>query len=635
MHDEVTGSARSKAPRFVAAILLASIPLASACRQGIFDDGDARWRVPAERLRRIDTIDPAAASLAPPVPVEEATRERLSDLELPARPDELLPLSLGEVRATVLARNLDLRVRLIDPAIAAQAIEGEEAKFNAVFFAEYRRNNNGVVADLAQGRATEDEAADLGVRIPLATGGSISLASEVNRSPSGLSFDSAGDDWLAGLRFSMSQPLLRGAGVNANTHSIRVANWQGQISDARTKLEAIRVLANADKAYWSLYVAYRELEVRRNQHEIAVELLERAQRRIRQGTTAPIEVIRAESGVGRTLESILVADLNLRIRQRALKRLMNREDLPVSGPTPLKPATDPAPVGLELDGRRLVGEALVNRMEMLELELQLAIDQSEIGFRRNAALPLFLLDYGYNIQGTGSEVNEAYGSFGDADSFNIGLRAEIPLGNEALESRLNQAILQRVQRLGTREARRQAIETEVYDALDALGQSWQRILAARLETVLAGRTLEAEQRQFDAGLRTATDVLDASTRLADAQVREVNALASYQTALVDIAFATGTSLGAQRVRWEPFSMDELPELEQLPGAVPAERPGGFRLEAPEDGEARGGDVREEQAGEAVEAEAVSADAAANPEAADPGATPAPAPAPEPASGAAH
>lgn len=613
MHDEVTGSARSKAPRFVAAILLASIPLASACRQGIFDDGDARWRVPADKLRRIDTIDPAAASVTPPVPVEEATRERLSDLELPVRPDELLPLSLAEVRATVLERNLDLRVRLIDPAIAAQAIEGEEAKFNAVFFAGYDRNNNGIVANLAQGQPTDSESADLGVRIPLATGGSISLSSEINRSPSGVSFDGSGDDWLAGLRFSMSQPLLRGAGVGANTHSIRVANWQGQISDARTKLEAIRVLANADKAYWSFYTASRELEVRRNQHEIAVELLERAQRRIQQGTTAPIEVIRAESGVGRTLESILVADLNLRIRQRALKRLMNREDLPVSGPTPLKPATDPAPVGLELDGRRLVNEALANRMEMLELELQLAIDQSEIGFRRNAALPLFILDYGYNIQGTGSEVNEAYGSFGDADSFNIGLRAEIPLGNEALESRLNQAILQRVQRLGTREARRQAIETEVYDALDALGQSWQRILAARLETVLAGRTLEAEQRQFDAGLRTATDVLDASTRLADAQVREVNALASYQTALVDIAFATGTSLGAQRVRWEPFSIDELPALEQLPGAVPAERPGGFRPEAAGVGAASEEAAADAPADDAMEAPDVAASPAAVPE----------------------
>jgi outer membrane protein TolC len=534
--------------------------------------------VPSEKLRRIESIDPAAASTTPPVPVEEATRERLSDLELPARPGEEVALSIGEVRATVLERNLDLRVRLIDPAIAAEAVAGEEAKFNSVFFAGYNRDNNGIVADLAQGRPAESESANLGVRIPLATGGDISLSTEVNRSPTGVSFGDPGDDWLAGLRFSMSQPLLRGAGVNANTHSIRVANWQGQIADARTKLEAIRVLANADKAYWALYVAYRELEIRRNQHEIAVELLERAQRRIEQGTTAPVEVIRAESGVGRTLESILVADLNLRIRQRALKRLMNREDLPVSSATPLKPATDPSPVGIELDGRRLVEEALVNRMEMLELELQLAIDQSEIGFRRNAALPLFVLDYGYNIQGAGGEVNEAYGSLGGADSFNVGMRAEIPLGNEVLESRLNQAILQRVQRLGTREARRQAIQTEVYDALDALGQSWQRILAARLETVLAGRTLEAEQRQFEAGRRTATEVLDASTRLADAQVREVNALASYQTALVDIAFATGTSLGAQRIRWEPFSMDELPVLEQLPGAVPAERPGGFRIE---------------------------------------------------------
>jgi outer membrane protein len=617
MHDVVTGSARSKAPRVVAAALLASLPFASACRQGIFDDGDARWRVPSEKLRRIESIDPAAASTTPPVPVEEATRERLSDLELPARPGEEVALSIGEVRATVLERNLDLRVRLIDPAIAAEAVAGEEAKFNSVFFAGYNRDNNGIVADLAQGRPAESESANLGVRIPLATGGDISLSTEVNRSPTGVSFGDPGDDWLAGLRFSMSQPLLRGAGVNANTHSIRVANWQGQIADARTKLEAIRVLANADKAYWALYVAYRELEIRRNQHEIAVELLERAQRRIDQGTTAPVEVIRAESGVGRTLESILVADLNLRIRQRALKRLMNREDLPVSSATPLKPATDPSPVGIELDGRRLVEEALVNRMEMLELELQLAIDQSEIGFRRNAALPLFVLDYGYNIQGAGGEVNEAYGSFGGADSFNVGMRAEIPLGNEVLESRLNQAILQRVQRLGTREARRQAIQTEVYDALDALGQSWQRILAARLETVLAGRTLEAEQRQFEAGRRTATEVLDASTRLADAQVREVNALASYQTALVDIAFATGTSLGAQRIRWEPFSMDELPVLEQLPGAVPAERPGGFRIED------AGG------AGGAGSDAAPRAPGAAPPPAGAPGAHPAAAPAADP------
>ena len=42
------------------------------------------------------------------------------------------------------------------------------------------------------------------------------------------------------------------------------------------------------------------------------------------------------------------------------------------------------------------------------------------------------------------------------------------------------------------------------------------------------------------GARTATDVLDAQSRLAEAQSAEIRALAEYQISLVDLAFATGT-----------------------------------------------------------------------------------------------
>jgi len=90
----------------------------------------------------------------------------------------------------------------------------------------------------------------------------------------------------------------------------------------------------------------------------------------------------------------------------------------------------------------------------------------------------------------------------------------------------------------------------VLDSLDQIRQSWQRILAARLEVVLATRTLEGEQRQFEVGLRTSTDVLDASAQLADARSREVRALADWQIALVDLAFATGTTLGGARVGFD-------------------------------------------------------------------------------------
>jgi outer membrane protein len=186
-------------------------------------------------------------------------------------------------------------------------------------------------------------------------------------------------------------------------------------------------------------------------------------------------------------------------------------------------------------------------MEMLELELQLAIDASNISFRRNQALPLFAFDYSYSFQGVAGGAGSAYGNLFDSDFYQLGLTLEIPIGNEAAEARLRNAVLTRVQRLASRDARRLAIRSEVLDALDQLRQSWQRILAARLEVVLAARTLEGEQRQFEVGLRTSTDVLDASTRLADARSREVRALADWQIGLVDLAFATGTTLGGAKV----------------------------------------------------------------------------------------
>jgi outer membrane protein TolC len=233
---------------------------------------------------------------------------------------------------------------------------------------------------------------------------------------------------------------------------------------------------------------------------------------------------------------------------------MNRPDLPLNSATEVLITTEPKPLGLKLDGEALAQFAVANRMEMLELELQLAIDASTIDFQRNAKLPQVLVDYNYNFTSLASSYGRAYDQLGDFNfnQWTLGLQAQIPLGNEAAKAQFNQAVLQRLQRLATRELRQTAIRQEVFDALDQLDENWQRILAARQESILAGRTYEAEQRQFEVGVRTSTDVLDAAARLADAQSREVIALAEYQIAQIDIAFATGTLLGHDQVQWQPF-----------------------------------------------------------------------------------
>ena len=74
--------------------------------------------------------------------------------------------------------------------------------------------------------------------------------------------------------------------------------------------------------------------------------------------------------------------MQLRLAERELKRIMNRPDLDMASYIGIVPSTDPNPVGLRLESKKLTKYALENRMEMLETELQLAIDQSTIEFAK-------------------------------------------------------------------------------------------------------------------------------------------------------------------------------------------------------------------------------------------------------------
>jgi outer membrane protein len=84
-----------------------------------------------------------------------------------------------------------------------------------------------------------------------------------------------------------------------------------------------------------------------------------------------------------------------------------------------------------------------------------------------------------------------------------------------------------------------------------MDSNWQSILASRQNAILAGRLYEAEKRQFEVGIRTSTDVLDAQAKFANAQSSEIKSLTEYQIAQIDLAYATGMLLGADKVSWEP------------------------------------------------------------------------------------
>lgn len=533
-------------------------------------DGDYGMKIAGERTRSIATFHVPEAER---VPVQSAAQR--SPITDPFAGLESIPVSVEEARAWTLENNLDLRVALIDPTIANQNVSEEEARWESVFFSNLRVTNlNQPTASTLIGAEVKQVDFDFGVRVPMRTGGEITVRLPFNRTKTNNQFSTLNPSLTTDMELSISQPLLRNAGRRANTHALRVASLNEGVTSSRTRLEVIRQLAAADRAFWRLYAARRALDVAQQQLELAQALLERARRQVNAGNAAEIEIIRAEEGVAQRLEAIITAQNDVLLRQREIKRLMNLPGLDLQTPLLIVPSSEPDPGPFDFDRDRLIADAIANRMELLELELQLAIDESTVAFERNRALPLFSVDYTYRLNGLGGSINESISSLttGDFNDWILALQFETPIGNEAAKARVQRSILTRLQRLASREARELSIKQEVLDAVDTLDSGWQRILAAAQSAILAGRTFQAEQRQFDVGRSTSTDVLDAATRLADAQLAEIRALTEYEISKVDLAFATGTLLGAGRVDWAPIDPSPPPPPSGAPPVPTADEP---------------------------------------------------------------
>ena len=496
----------------------------------------------------VSNIELKDLSDKPPVSIEEVPVEAVRPDPEPEPPPDRLELEVFEVRKAALEYNLDLRIELVNPTIAREAVLEEEARFESAFFGRVSGGERDplTVPPVTAPRFASGQT-EFGFSLPLRTGGNVVVSLPVSGTEGVV--PGSHNIYDSELKFSVSQPLLRDAGIQVNTAPITIAKLRSRQQDARTKGSAINILADAETAYWNLYATERARNVRYQQYQRALEQERQARRLFDEGVVAQIEVTRASAGVASRVQDVISAENSRRRSERNLKRIMNIPNLGMATPTTLFTTTLPHPVALEIDEQRMAELAVGNRMELLEIELQLAIDAITVDIAKNETKPTLDIDYNFSFLGRDNTLGKSLGIVADGNftDWRVGAQLELPIGNKAAKSRLRQTMLRRVLTLDTRDQRRLFIHQEVYDALDQLDTSWQQILAAREAVLLQARAYKGEQRQFLAGVRTSTDVLIAETALADAELREVQALASYEVAKIDVAVASGTLLGMGRV----------------------------------------------------------------------------------------
>ena len=142
--------------------------------------------------------------------------------------------------------------------------------------------------------------------------------------------------------------------------------------------------------------------------------------------------------------------------------------------------------------------------------------------------------------GFGTSMSQLFG-FG-YPGYGGSLSLTLPIRNRGAQAALGNALVSRTRDLYTGGQVREQITREVHDAIHQLDEAREALAAGTTSFELAQKTLTSEQRKYELGAETNFFVLDAQTRLAQAELILLQTQVNYRIALAAVGHSTGDLL---------------------------------------------------------------------------------------------
>lgn len=352
---------------------------------------------------------------------------------------------------------------------------------------------------------------------------------------------------------SFSQPILRNAWLQYNYANIRLARYAESQSRQRYRMDVLSTIQLVHSAYWNYVFSIKDLIVKRGSLELANKLLEINKVKVETGVFAPIEIAAAESGVATRVTDVLVAENEIENNADTLRRLImtfeDRKDWDIQ----LIPADDIAEVTFNIPTLdECIDLALSERPDLAESRLSLRTQDINLAVADNELLPRVDVNASVTFTGLNTAVGNSFtDSFGvvGAETWNIGVSLEIPLGNRAARAKISRTRLQRNQALmAYRDLQLTAVE-EVRRAYRDVQIAEKTSNSQKKAMELKEEELKNERIKLDNKVTTNFQVLEIESDLASSKSEFIRALVQYRIALSSLAKAMGSS---QRVlKWSP------------------------------------------------------------------------------------
>jgi len=461
---------------------------------------------------------------------------------LPATPPPLQAptLTLEECIARALQKNFDLQINAFDTTIAREALEVAEATFEPVFNASVQRfsaKNH----PLAGGSRTDVTDARVGVSQFIATGALVSLSASVDRDAStnrtAFAFNPV---YNSDVALTVTQPLLRGAGLAANRANIERNRLGVEIARLNFKSSVLQVIRDTEAAYYNLVFARENLAVRRHSLRLAERLYEENNTRRLTGVATDLDVLTAEVGIETARNGVLIAEQGVRNREDELLALIGQFEFDTDlGTVGLTAFDQPSP-SFELS-YKLARENQPDYLATLESIKQLELD---VTTAKNAALPSLDVGGSVGLNGIDRTYGRAIGDVGntDARSWQLDVTLSVPWGLHADRARHRAAIAN----LRRQESRLRAIEqdllVQVRSAVRAVETNRESVAINAKATELATRQYELELARFKAGLSTSRQVLQIQDDLETTRVNELLARVNLRIAIANLHQLEASSL---------------------------------------------------------------------------------------------
>jgi outer membrane protein TolC len=431
-------------------------------------------------------------------------------------------------------------------------------------------------------------------------GTNMSVGFNNSRSTGSNPFSTLSPALTSNFQFRLSQHLLQGFGLAPNTRYIRIAKNNRELSDVAFKLQVTTTVDQIENMYWDLVYAYENLRVKQESLAFSNKTLSDTKKQVEIGSLAPIEAVKAQSQVASDQRELTVAKTNLQLEQLLMKNALSRtlHDPALAGAEVIPTSTMEVPETEQIRPTEdLVNEALRHRPELVESRIQLHSQELSNKAVRSALLPSLDLFVYYGGSGAGGSQSSystcgsptaipglctpagevpsvSYGSTlnqlvdSTAPDKGVGLQLNIPLRNRAAEALQIRSELEYRQAQMALQQTENRVSIEVRNAQFGVEQNRASVASAQAAADYARQSLDAEQKKYQFGTSTTTNVLQTRSALATAESTLLSAMAAYEKSRLELDRSTGELLDHAGISIDDAAKGTVTHMPNVPYVAP-------------------------------------------------------------------